>query len=215
MAQGPRYHTQFRRRTEGKTDFRRRLGLLKSRQARIVVRKKLNNVIVQVVDYSPQPSFRRLGRFVQGFERLGGHGAYRVRPMPVPQLAQRLPRLCCPQPAQTPGGLVNQQPVLAVGGRQEMGSGFLVADPAQSLSRCRRDPGRWIQQQGLQPWSGYRTCTPEAGDASDEAPSTAQRLFHIQFIEQATHGGAIAYAQQRSGSSLCQFALGAFQQRPQ
>ena len=54
MAQGPRYHTQFRRRTEGKTDFRRRLGLLKSRQARIVVRKKLNNVIVQVVDYSPQ-----------------------------------------------------------------------------------------------------------------------------------------------------------------
>lgn len=54
MAGGPRYHVPLRRRREGKTDYRRRLGLLKSRKPRVVVRKKLANVIVQVVAFKAE-----------------------------------------------------------------------------------------------------------------------------------------------------------------
>ena len=51
MSQGPRYHVKPRRRREGKTDYRRRLALLKSRKTRIVVRKSLRNFRIQFIDY--------------------------------------------------------------------------------------------------------------------------------------------------------------------
>lgn len=46
-----RTRVQFRRRKEGKTDFRARLRLLKSEIPRAVVRKTLKNTIVQIVKY--------------------------------------------------------------------------------------------------------------------------------------------------------------------
>jgi len=52
MRQGPRYHVKPRRRREGRTDYRKRLGLLKSRKTRIVVRRTLKNTIVQFVKYN-------------------------------------------------------------------------------------------------------------------------------------------------------------------
>ncbi|UCB58778.1 MAG: 50S ribosomal protein L18 [Thermoplasmatales archaeon] len=51
MKQGPRYHVKPRRRREGKTDYRKRLKLLKSRKIRIVVRKSLKNTQIQFVEY--------------------------------------------------------------------------------------------------------------------------------------------------------------------
>jgi large subunit ribosomal protein L18 len=51
MAHGARYRVPFRRRREGRTDYKRRVALLKSRQARVVVRRSLTNVRVQVVAY--------------------------------------------------------------------------------------------------------------------------------------------------------------------
>jgi len=51
MGTGPRYRVQFRRRREGKTDYRRRLSLLKSGETRVVVRRSLRNVLVQFVNY--------------------------------------------------------------------------------------------------------------------------------------------------------------------
>ena len=51
MKQGPRYKVKPRRRREGKTDYRKRLGLLKSGKPRIVVRKSLKHTIVQFVEY--------------------------------------------------------------------------------------------------------------------------------------------------------------------
>ncbi len=51
MSHGPRYRVKFRRRREGKTDYRKRLALLKSRKTRIVVRKSLRNIRVQFIDY--------------------------------------------------------------------------------------------------------------------------------------------------------------------
>ena len=53
MAHGARYRVPFRRRREGRTDYKRRLALLKSRQPRIVVRRSNTNVRVQVVGYTP------------------------------------------------------------------------------------------------------------------------------------------------------------------
>jgi large subunit ribosomal protein L18 len=41
----------YRRKLEGKTDYRRRLGLLKSGKTRLVVRKSLRNITAQLVQF--------------------------------------------------------------------------------------------------------------------------------------------------------------------
>jgi large subunit ribosomal protein L18 len=51
MAHGPLYRVPFRRRREGKTDYRRRLALLKNGDARVVVRTSNGNIVVQFVNY--------------------------------------------------------------------------------------------------------------------------------------------------------------------
>ncbi len=48
--QGPHYRVAFRRRREGKTDYRRRQRLLRSEAPRAVVRKTLNQTLVQIVE---------------------------------------------------------------------------------------------------------------------------------------------------------------------
>jgi large subunit ribosomal protein L18 len=50
MARGPRYRRPFRRRAEGKTDYQKRLKLIKSRKLRLVIRASNNHVRVQVVE---------------------------------------------------------------------------------------------------------------------------------------------------------------------
>ena len=54
MASGPRYSVKYRRRREGKTDYRSRLALVKGRKPRMVVRKTSTNIIVQFVTYAPE-----------------------------------------------------------------------------------------------------------------------------------------------------------------
>ena len=51
MKPGPRYHIKPRRRREGKTDYRKRLALLKSRTTRIVIRKSIKNTTIQFINY--------------------------------------------------------------------------------------------------------------------------------------------------------------------
>lgn len=51
MSKGPRFTVHFRRRREGKTKYRSRLRLLKSRTLRLVVRKTNKYIIAQVVDF--------------------------------------------------------------------------------------------------------------------------------------------------------------------
>ncbi len=53
MKTGPRYHVKPRRHRERKTDYRRRLKLLRSRKPRIVVRKSLREIRVQFVEFDP------------------------------------------------------------------------------------------------------------------------------------------------------------------
>ena len=52
MATGPRYAVKFRRRREGKTDYRKRLALLRSGKTRLVIRPTGKQVIAQFIDYN-------------------------------------------------------------------------------------------------------------------------------------------------------------------
>lgn len=49
MARGPKYKRAMRRRDEGKTDYHKRLKLLKSRKLRVVVRATNNHTRVQII----------------------------------------------------------------------------------------------------------------------------------------------------------------------
>ncbi len=53
MADTRKYNVPFRRKRTGKTDFKQRLSLLKSRKPRLVVRKSLQGVVTQLVEYTP------------------------------------------------------------------------------------------------------------------------------------------------------------------
>ena len=53
MAKGSRYSVPYRRRREGKTDYRKRKALILSRKPRLVVRGTLKNIIVQIVAAKP------------------------------------------------------------------------------------------------------------------------------------------------------------------
>ncbi len=54
MAHGPRYKVPFRRRREGRTDYRQRARLLRARTPRAVVRTSLRHISVQIVDFDPK-----------------------------------------------------------------------------------------------------------------------------------------------------------------
>ncbi|MFQ6135801.1 MAG: 50S ribosomal protein L18 [Candidatus Hydrothermarchaeales archaeon] len=54
MATGPRYRVPFRRKREGKTDYRKRAKLIISGKPRLVIRKSLNHATVQLIEYRPE-----------------------------------------------------------------------------------------------------------------------------------------------------------------
>lgn len=51
---GPTYIVAYRRRRQGRTNYQRRLALLRSRQTRLVVRKTNRNVILQFIRSAPE-----------------------------------------------------------------------------------------------------------------------------------------------------------------
>ena len=51
MKHGPTYRVKLRRQRKNKTNYRKRLSLLRSGKTRLVVRKTLKNTIVQFVNY--------------------------------------------------------------------------------------------------------------------------------------------------------------------
>ncbi len=53
MAKGSSYVLQYRRKREGKTNYKKRLNLLKSGNLRLVVRSTNKHVRVQLVEYTP------------------------------------------------------------------------------------------------------------------------------------------------------------------
>ncbi|HSB47078.1 MAG TPA: 50S ribosomal protein L18 [Candidatus Bilamarchaeum sp.] len=53
-AKGPSFKLYFRRRREGKTNFAKRLALIKSGKTRMVVRRSNSGVVVQFIDFDPK-----------------------------------------------------------------------------------------------------------------------------------------------------------------
>ncbi len=54
MAQGTNYKVAFRRRREGKTDYKARMNLVDYDKSRLVVRVSNAHATVQVIDYAPE-----------------------------------------------------------------------------------------------------------------------------------------------------------------
>ncbi len=54
MKKTKRHTIGYRRKREGKTNYKKRLNMLKSGKIRFVVRKSLNNLTVQLVEFSPK-----------------------------------------------------------------------------------------------------------------------------------------------------------------
>jgi len=74
LARGPRYRLLFRRRREGKTDYYARKKQLRSSKPRIVIRKTLKNMIVQVADAKPEGDHTVASAFSKELRKYGWKG---------------------------------------------------------------------------------------------------------------------------------------------
>ncbi len=74
MADGPRYSVPFRRRREGKTDYKLRLGLVRSGKPRAVVRTSNKYVYVQIVEAQPSGDVVRASASSKELAKLGWKG---------------------------------------------------------------------------------------------------------------------------------------------
>ncbi|MBI2108252.1 50S ribosomal protein L18 [Candidatus Woesearchaeota archaeon] len=61
----------FRRKIEGRTDYRKRIGLLRSNQMRLVVRKSLNDIYMSLIDYSEKGDKALLSVSTKSLEKFG------------------------------------------------------------------------------------------------------------------------------------------------
>ncbi len=75
----------YRRRREGKTNYKKRLNLLKSRKLRLVIRRFNKNIIAQIIEYHPEgdkiiasASSRELLKYGWKFNRRNIPSAYLV-----------------------------------------------------------------------------------------------------------------------------------------
>ncbi len=66
---------QYRRKLEGKTDYRKRLELLKCSLPRIVVRKSLKSILVQAIEYDPNGDKTILSITSRDLSELGWKGS--------------------------------------------------------------------------------------------------------------------------------------------
>jgi len=74
LADGPRYSVHFRRRREGKTDYKLRLGLVRSGKPRAVVRTSNKYVYVQIVEAPPSGDVVRASASSKELAKLGWKG---------------------------------------------------------------------------------------------------------------------------------------------
>ena len=54
MAKGPRYAVQFRRKREGRTNYAKRLKMLRAKLPRLIVRKSNKYITVQISEFDPK-----------------------------------------------------------------------------------------------------------------------------------------------------------------
>jgi len=54
LAKGPTYKVKYRRHRKNKTDYKKRLKLLLSGEKRLVIRRGNNNIVAQIVEFTPK-----------------------------------------------------------------------------------------------------------------------------------------------------------------
>ncbi|MFQ5800507.1 MAG: 50S ribosomal protein L18 [Candidatus Hydrothermarchaeales archaeon] len=74
MVTGPRYRVPFRRKREGKTDYRKRAKLVMSGKPRLMVRKSLKHAIVQLIEYHPKGDITIASAHSKELKSLGWKG---------------------------------------------------------------------------------------------------------------------------------------------
>jgi large subunit ribosomal protein L18 len=76
MAKGPTYKVKYRRHREGKTDYHKRKTLLLSEKKRLVVRRGANNIVAQIVEYTPKGDKILFSFTSKNLKKIGwdGHG---------------------------------------------------------------------------------------------------------------------------------------------
>ncbi|MFH1915899.1 MAG: 50S ribosomal protein L18 [Nanoarchaeota archaeon] len=79
---------QYRRKREGRTNYKKRLILLKSRKARLVIRRTNKNIIAQIIDYAPDGDKVICGANSQELKKLGW--TYSTKSIPAAYLTGKL-----------------------------------------------------------------------------------------------------------------------------
>lgn len=76
MAKSLRYTVKYRRHRKQRTNYRKRLELLKSGELRLVIRRGHNNIVAQIVKYEPQGDRILFSFTSQNLKKMGwkGHG---------------------------------------------------------------------------------------------------------------------------------------------
>ena len=80
MATGPRSRVPFRRRREGRTDYRHRAALIRGGTVRAVVRKSNRNVRIQFVEYKADGDVILASAVSTELEKLGWTGSGKSTP---------------------------------------------------------------------------------------------------------------------------------------
>jgi large subunit ribosomal protein L18 len=80
MSTGPRYRVPFRRRREGRTDYRHRAALLRGGVARLVVRKSNKHIRVQFIEYNEKGDRVLATAVSKELEELGWTGSGKSTP---------------------------------------------------------------------------------------------------------------------------------------
>jgi large subunit ribosomal protein L18 len=80
MSTGPRYRVPFRRRREGRTDYRHRAALLRGGVARLVVRKSNKHIRVQFIEYDDKGDRVLATAVSKELEELGWTGSGKSTP---------------------------------------------------------------------------------------------------------------------------------------
>ncbi len=65
------YTVELRRKREGKTNYKKRLKLLLASKPRLVVRKSLNNILLQIIDYSHHGDIVKVSSHTHELKKLG------------------------------------------------------------------------------------------------------------------------------------------------
>jgi len=75
LARGSRYKLAFRRRREGKTDYRARLKLISLEKSRLVVRITNNHTIVQIIDVAQEGDETLVSAHSKELQKIGWMGS--------------------------------------------------------------------------------------------------------------------------------------------